>query len=1146
MERNLKLFAFCFLMAVGAPHTQFVEAQTLKKEIRIEADNQAMPQVLKQLEKKSGYKILFTNDDLNQFRVSVDFKTKDIRDALNAIIGNRPLEYTIRQEGNYVSIRLKNTRGAVRRANQQAAQAFEMIHVSGTVIDAGKSPIPGVHIEAVGTDYRCISDMTGQFHLNLPKGQPFQLRFSFVGMQTVTSREYDARYDVERLYVTMEEDQQQLDEVVVTGMFERKKESFTGSSTTFSKDDLMAVGNQNLIKSLKNLDPAFQIVENLEMGSNPNAMPEIQMRGETSFNIQGDYDGNANQPLFILDGFETTLEKIWDLDMNRVQSVTLLKDAAAKAIYGSKAGNGVVVIETIRPKSGEMRISYSGSLDLEVPDLSDYNLMNAREKYQWELDHDRYTNWAAMNSPMYADLLNKSVYDAIASGVDTYWLSKPLETGIGQKHSISLEGGDSRVRYILGASYNDVAGVMKESGRRTFNINSTLSYTYKNMVFRNQLDYTQNTSKNSPYGSFSDYIGLEPYYAPYDENGELKQILGYQTVMNNGFSSPVYNPLYNATLNTKDESSYTSFTENFEMDWHINERFRFTAKFSYTRQDNSSDLFYPASHTMFIEYDDNGFGDRKGQYTKTNGYTKDLSAQVGLNWNQTFLDKHSLFANFTWNIQSSESRSTTVMAEGFGNDNMDDISQATYYYRDSHPTGSDSKTREVGFIGALNYSYDDRYLLDASYRYSGSSMYGADNHWGGFWSVGAGWNIHNEHFFPEESIVKLLKLRWSLGYTGTQNFNPYQARATYEYGDIYYDGRLGTTIMGIPNTRLKWQRVFDSNYGFDLALGSFLTLRAEYYTQNTDNLLSDITLPPSAGFTTYKENLGEIQNKGVEVALSVTPWRNNEERGWLTFTFSAQHNKNTIKKIYDIFNQSNDAADDAINSNEPGYGSSDEDWNEYHLQTTRPATKYYEGCSMTAIWGVRSLGIDPMSGREMFLDKNGNPTFDYSTDDQVVIGDTNPKLRGNFGISGGWRGFTFSMTASYKLGGDLYNTTLVDRVENVSGFGNLDKRVAETWLNPGDHAKYRSITMGQSATDYQITKPTSRFVQSDDEIYFSSLSVGYEFTSVQYPWVNRIGMERLKLGFTANELARFSKVKVERGTSYPFARTFSFTLNASF
>ncbi len=1130
MEKFLKLSALFLLLTMFVPIDLI--AQESKKEINMEIKNERLPQVLRRLEKVSGYKFLFTNDDLNQFTVTATVKTKNIYEALDVIIGNKPIEYVMKD--GYISVVLKES---IRITPQ-----VKNTNITGRVIDGSGQPLPGVAVQIEGSTRGVITDLDGVFNISNEKLDNIVLLVSFVGMQ-----DRRIEWKGKALEIVMAEELQKIDEVVITGMFERKKESFTGSSTTFNKEELMQVGNQNLLKSLKNLDPAFQIVENLEMGSNPNAMPEIQMRGETSFNIQGDYEGNANQPLFILDGFETTLEKVWDLDMNRIQSVTLLKDAAAKAIYGSKAGNGVVVIETVRPKSGEMRIAYNGDLNIEAPDLTGYNLMNAQEKFDWEVAHNKYDGGLASFDPHAADLLYKSVYDAIASGVDTYWLSKPLRTGIGQKHSLSLEGGDSRIRYILGLSYNNVEGVMKGSARNTFNINSTLSYTYKNMVFRNQMDYTRNNSANSPYGSFSQYIGLEPYFSPYDSNGNVKQLLGYQCVnYDGGFESPVYNPLYNATLNTKNESQYTTFTDNFDMDWRISERFRFTAKFSYTRTENQSDLFYPSSHTMFVDYDKTGMSSRKGLYSKTNGISETIVAQAGLNYNQTF-GKHSIFLNGTWNLQTSNFTSTTVMAEGFGNDSMDDISMSTSYYHNGRPTGSDSKTREIGLIGALNYSYADRYLFDASYRATGSSVYGSDNHWGNFWSLGAGWNLHKEKFFPETSIVKLLKLRYSLGYTGTQNFNPFQARAKYAYGDIFYDGRPGSTIMGIPNEGLKWQKVYDNNVGLDIALGSFFTGRFEYYVQNTDNMLTDITLPSSAGFNTYKENMGEIQNKGYEIALGITPWRDNSKRGWLTFTFSAQHNKNKIKKIYDIFKKNNEEADKDLNTGLTSGSASMDEVNEYIQRTTRPATKFYEGCSMTAIWGVRSLGIDPMTGNEMFLDKDGNITYTWNSDDQVVIGDSNPKWRGAIGISAGWNGFTFALSASYKYGGDLYNTTLIDRVENVSGYGNLDKRVSETWTKPGDHAAYRRIGMRESTTswmDFITTKPTSRFVQRNNELYLSSINIGYDFYKMR--WVKDLGLERLKVSFYANELARFSSVKVERGTSYPFARNFSFSVNATF
>lgn len=1130
MRRNLLttlLLAAVCLFAVPSG----VQAQK-KSPIKIEFKKAPLADVLKKFQKTSGYQVLFTYDDVKPYTVEGPIVGKDINDALGKIFTDKPFAYTI--DGKYVSVLL------VERVIPKAPAARQKTYrIKGHVMDTSMAPLPGATVAVEGSNLVTISDVDGAFALDLPTGQKSTLVVSYIGMKT-TRHTIDGKDGSKgNIYISLREDND-LQEVVVTGMFERRKDSFTGSSTTFTKDNLLEVGNQNLISSLKNLDPTFQIVENLEMGSNPNAMPNIKLRGETSFNIQGDYEGNQNQPLFILDGFETTLEKVIDLDMNRIQSVTLLKDAAAKAIYGSKAGNGVVVIQTIRPKSGEMRISYNGNLNIEAPDLTGYNMMNAQEKFDWEVAHHKYDNWQVMNGAQAADELYKSVYDAIASGVDTYWLSKPLRTGVGQKHTLQLEGGDAKIRYIVGASFNNVTGVMKGSNRNTLNINSTLSYTYKNMVFRNQMDYSYNKSKNSPYGSFSDYIGLEPYFAPYDADGNVKQILGYECA---GQKYPVYNPLYNAQLNTKDESHYTTFTDNFEMDWHINENFRFTGRFSYSRTENGSDLFYPASHTMFAEYDANGNSDRKGRYTKGDGYSQNISAQAGLSYNK-MLGKHAIFLNGTWNLQAVNSASTTIMAEGFGNDNMDDISMATSYFHDSHPSGSDSKTREVGFVGAANYSYADRYLVDFSYRATGSSVYGSDNHWGSFWSAGAGWNIHNEKWFGEGSFVKMLKLRYSIGYTGTQNFNPYQARAKYLYSGYFYDGRMGATLMGLPNTSLKWQKVMDQNLGLDVAFGQWLTLRAEYYIQNTNNMLTDITLPGSTGFQTYKENMGEMQNRGFELALSVTPWRDNQNRGWLTFTASATRNKNEIKKIYDIFKKSNDDADKKLGAELP-WDATAEDIKNYRLTTTRPATKYYEGCSMTAIWGVRSLGIDPATGQEMFLDKNNNVTYTWNSEDQVVIGDTEPTLHGTLGISAGYKGWTLTTMASYRVGGDLYNSTLIDRVENVTGFGNLDKRVSETWVNPGDHSLYKGIAMGQAPNDrIETTKPTSRFVQRNNELYLSSLNLGYDFYRMAF--LKSIGLQHLKVSFIANDLLRLTSIKVERGTSYPYARTFSLAVNATF
>lgn len=1098
------------------------------KRVTLEARDLPVNEVLRMLGKEYGKEFFFSDTQVDmQQRVSVSLDNVTLDEALQQIFPGKEVRYE--EQDDYVMI-------VSVRDKADAAP----VQISGVVRDEGKLPLPGVTVMIKGTQMGASTDMDGKYRLTLPpRDMGYVLVFSMIGMKTQEIT-YAGQEEID---VTMVNETTEMEEVVVTGMFTRRAESFTGSAQTFKKEDIMRVGNQNLLKSLSNLDPAFRIQENLELGSNPNAMPEIQMRGQTSF--QGEYDGNPNQPLFILDGFETTVEKVYDLDMNRVESITLLKDAAAKAIYGSKAANGVVVIETVRPKSGELRVYYSGDFGIEAPDLMGYNLMNAEEKLAYEVKIGMYSPNTAPGVITAYDSYKK-VYDDVVRGVDTYWLSQPLRTGFSHKHSLTLEGGDARMRYQLGISYNKVAGVMKKSDRNTLNLFTTLSYTYNDLIFRNTIEFTRNWANNSPYGDFSEYTSMNPYWAPYDEHGNLVQVFTVHSgYMDGNGDEEVYNPLYNAMLNTMDKAGYTEVRDNFSVDWNISQAFRARGSFSYSRQDNTSDVFYPANHTMFAHYDENGLSDRKGQYTKGNGYTENVDAQAGLNFNKTW-NEHFLFFNLTWNMATSRSNSTTVVAEGFGNDYMDDISFATQYEYNGSPSGSNSKTREVGFIGALNYSYGERYLFDASLRRSASSIYGSNSRWGTFWSLGLGWNVHHESFLANCDWLENFKIRGSVGYTGSQNSNPSQARARYEYLDYAYDNKLGAQLMAIPNNNLQWQRTLDWNVGVDLTLKRFLTLKADYYIQTTDNLLSDISLPPSTGFATYKENFGQTENRGYEVSLLITPWRNDEKQGYFTISLNGIHNKNKLKDIADVFANANEEANDALDADRDGTVDQEENLEAELEQYTKPATLYYEGCSMTAIWGVRSLGIDPASGQEMYLTKDGRRTFTWSSADQVIIGDTEPKLSGTIGLNFGYKGFTASLLCNYKFGGDLYNDDLIARVENVTGKTNLDKRIWDAWQEPGDIARYKVTQIGQSygTSSSTYTKPTSRFVMKNNELYVSSINIGYDFYRSQ--WLKKCALERLKVSFYMNELVRLSSVKVERGTSYPFARNFSFSIQATF
>ena len=404
---------------------------------------------------------------------------------------------------------------------------------------------------------------------------------------------------------------------------------------------------------------------------------------------------------------------------------------------------------------------------------------------------------------------------------------------------------------------------------------------------------------------------------------------------------------------------------------------------------------------------------------------------------------------------------------------------------------------------------------------SGSSVYGADNRWGSFWSAGIGWNVHYESFLSGQEWLNQLKLRASVGYTGSQNFNPYQAMATYKYfTSAEYDNIVGAYLMGMANDKLKWQQTRDINIGFDARLFEGLTLRFDYYISNTDNLLVDFDLSGSTGFSTFKENLGEVQNRGFDATLSWKLYNDVETDSYFTLFGSVSSNKNKIVKISDALTKSNEAQDS-------------EDVN-----PSKPYTRFEEGQSTSAIWAVRSLGIDPATGNEMFLDRNGRKTYKWNINDQVVCGESNPKAQGNFGFNAEYKGIALNCSFSYKLGGDYYNQTLVDRVENVDIQYNVDRRVfTGTWKKAGDVTFFKRISDTPTTT-----RPTSRFVERLNELSLASLNVSYDFRHVN---ISKF-VERLKLSFYLTDVFRVSTVKAERGLEYPFARTYSFGLQATF
>ncbi len=1084
--------------------------------------NEPLSGILKKLSDVSGYKINFSTEDVQDFTVTATIKNKTITEVLDEIFADKPFAYEV--YGEFILIRRISSLMKTETTPKRRV-------LTGYVWDEQNVPMPGVSVrikeeQDQGKMNGNITSAEGEYIIPLYTDKKTTILFSFVGMETFELEIPAGDEDVKR-NIVLKEDYTKLSEVVITGIFNKPRESYTGAATTYTRKELETASNQNLVSMLRNLDPSFYIAEDISIGSDPNSLPSITVRGASSLptdvqdmQVSAENQRTANQPLFILDGFEITLTRFMDLDESQIESITLLKDANATAMYGSKGSNGVVVITSKAIEPGKLRFSYKGTLQIEAPDLTSYNLMNAREKLAYEVAAGLYNTESAILNQDLQDLYNRRKLD-VERGVDTYWLKYPVRTGIGQRHNVSIEGGNESLRYGASLSYNNIEGAMKGSDRNTLTGEMYLLYKFKNITFQNRLTVTNNKSSNSPYGSFSDYAQLNSYFTPYDDEGNIQKMLEnnvYYASLNR--YSTVYNPLYNAYLPQKNTSEYTEITNNFSVEWYVLPELFFRGQFSVTKQTNRSDVYVSADNTMFDDFTGDDYR-RKGRYTYGTGDSFSYDGQFTLNYSKSFNDVHQIFAGLGATIDNSESESYTIVAEGISVLNMDFLGMASQYLKDGSPSGSESVTRSIGAVFNFQYTYDNRYYFDLNGKYDGSSQFGSNNHFAPFWSTGAGWNVHNERFFQNQKIFDIARLRLSYGITGSQNYASYLSIRTYQdYGGQSTQGWYGVYLMAYGNPDLKWQKTAQWNIGTDLELFSRrINISFDYYNKLTNDLLADVNLPLSSGFSSYKANIGKVENKGYEISVQAQIIRDAAHDFRWTVGIKAAHNENKIKEISNSLQEMNDQL------------SSQDTYN--------PSFQYREGESMNTIYAVRSKGIDPSTGQEIFIKRDGTETFTWDAADQVPCGVTDPTLQGTINTNVRWKGLSLNLIFGYKFGGKAYNSTLADKVENIYPYNNADRRVLyDRWKQPGDQAKFKRVT------DFSSTYATSRFVFDNDAFYASSMNLGYEFPT---EWLkSNLGISYLALNGYLEDLFYTSTIKRERGTSYPFARNFSLALTVRF
>lgn len=1120
ITRTIKSPKLCVVLALLSL-SEFGYANV--QQIYLDKKNIKIEDALIELRKQSNIDFFYDKEDLKSAKtVDIELHNASINTALDKILVNTPITYTIKN-GVVILNSKKMQRNVTGKITNEKGEPLSNVSVIANNSQTQSTSI-GTLSKADGTYTIVVSNLNDK------------LSFSIIGYE----KKVISLNGRETLDVVLTQKVESLEDVVVTGIFDRKAESFTGSSMTIKKEDIKRMGSTNVFQSLKNISPSM-FLDNFNMGSNPNSLPDLQIRGngsmpvssDLSSGLKGNYLKDPSQPLFILDGFEATPERIFDLDINRIESVTILKDAASKAIYGSKAANGVIVIETSKIAGSKPIISYNLSVNAELPDLTSYNLANAKEKLQAEVIDGMYTasptGYDAADQYLKLNQLYNQRKKLVEEGLDTYWLAKPLRNGVGQRHSLSVELGGEDLRVLTDFTYNDVKGTMIGSGRQNIGGNMSASYRISKFLFRNAMSFNANKSKESPYGDFSDYTKMNPYWRAVNTDGTIPYYAETSNVSN---QFNVTNPLYNSQLNSKNEESYSNFTNNLYLEWMPITGLRATTRLGVDIKSSDADEFYPGKHTRFDTYATQDLN-RRGSYQVNNGKSTYLSGDLNVNYSKQ-LGVHYIFGNLGYNVSERKFEERVFFAEGFPSDRLQDIIFARSYALDTRPAGIDGVTRDMGVLAAFSYMWDNRFISDFTYRANASSQFGADKRWASFWSAGLGWNLHNEEWIKKLNVVSQLRIRGSVGATGNQNFNTNASIATYKYAlSSYYNGYPGSQLVNMVNPGLQWESSIDYNGGADIKVGP-VGIRFDYYQRLTENLLADVTLPNSTGFNTVKDNLGKIKNEGLELYLNYAVWQ--KARNFVSVQFGLETNSNKIVELSNSMKSYNDKMD-AIAADQGN---------------NVPIKKYQDGMAMDAIWAVPSLGIDPATGNEIYVTRNGETTYQWSASDMVVAGIARPKYQGTFGVQAEYQGVGISVTARYLGGGQLYNQTLVDRVENVDMVYNVDNRVLTgRWLTAGQDALYKRLGQysiplenGSVTPAQEMTRATTRFVQNRRELDIAAINVYYDFYN--QAWLRKAKLQRLRAAFNMNEVAKFSSIEIERGLSYPFARTVSFSLTATF
>lgn len=964
---------------------------------------------------------------------------------------------------------------------------FAQSNVSGTVKDANGEPLIGVSVLEVGTQNGAVTDMYGNYKLNVKPGA--KLKISYIGFtpQTVKAGSNSQ--------IVLQEDNTALNEVVVVGYGTMRRKDVTSSITTVKAEDL----NQGVFT-----DPGQMLqgkVPGLVVSStaDPNGSPTITLRGASTLRT------GAMSPYYVVDGIPGVDISI--VSPEDIESIDVLRDATATAIYGSKAANGVIIITTKKGAEEKTNVSYNGYVAFDNI-LKKYDVCTADDLRQYAKDN------------------NITLKDG---GANTDWQDEVLRTGISHNHNVNISGGNGSTNYMISADLRKREGVIKMTGFDRFNVRSLVS----TKTLKDHL--TVSLGANMMYGKHfgvpsgnegASVLDAMNYYSP---TNAIKNADGTWTV---GSGSKNYNPLALMEEN-KSETVWKRNQFVGKTALELWKGFVWSVNYSWSNYQST----YSAYNTRNSQLE--GIGNKNGQATRNTYFGREQTFETYLNYDfKVGKSKWGLMGGYSWE-EKKNNDGFGLSVEGYYNDDLGwynmSYAQTILGVQNSVQSGYLEKVRNISFYGRVNYSFDSRYMLQATIRRDGSSVFGKNNRWGTFPSVSAAWNITEEKFMQNQHIFDNLKLRAGYGISGNaMGFDVYSSYNTYgASGTFPYNGKTYRTYGATKNANpdLKWESTGMLNIGLDFAfLKGRLNGTVEVYHKKTKDLIWSYPVSTTQYIYGWMDaNVGEMTNKGIEFTLNAVPVRTKNFM-WSS-TLNLSHNKNTVDKMQnETFHTTNLTQGDPMVA-----GVSADGWTQ----------RIMEGEPIGTFYTYQYAGI--VNGRSEYyvLDENGNRTGETTNNpslkDRSITGCAQPKLNAGWNNTLTYKNWSLNAFITGVFGNDVYNSARAHYTA-AQMFSDGKNVLKEFLSNP--------------VGDASSSLPSDRYIEKGSYVRLQTLSLSYTFRNCFNDWI-----QDLTLYGTANNLFTITNYKgldpevnmggIDPGidyrwSRYPHTRTFMVGVKINF